>query len=257
MSLRASLIVLALLPVAACGDDPVATDTRETSEIFSPPEVVAEVQSEVAAEVEVAPEVEVRPEVEVAPETEVAAEVEVTPETEVAAEVEVTPETEVAEEVADTSGEVGPDTVDECDRNGFVSVAGDAIAFETGDTWYLGQSTLDAPLDVLSLEIYAALGGATTPGVYPITDDNYDSCGNCVLIQVGCDESLFNCTRYFLANAGTLEVTSIGGIGDQFAGTLTDLTFVEITYDDDFHSTPVAGGETWCVSRYEFAAELQ
>ncbi len=256
MSLRASLVLSALVSLAACGDDPVTTaDTRDTSEVFVPPDTVSET--------EVAAEVEVRPEVEVTPETEVAAEVEVAPETEVAAEVEVAPETEVAaevvEEISETTdtSEVGPDSSGECDHNGFVSVAGDAIAFDTGDTWYLGQSTLEAPLDVLSLEIYAELGGATTPGVYPITDDNYDACGNCVLIQTGCDESLFNCTRNFLANAGTLEITSIGGVGDQFAGALTDLTFVEITYDDAFHSTPVVGGETWCVSRYEFATELQ
>ena len=158
---------------------------------------------------------------------------------------------------ADTQTDTAPDVVAACDHNGFTAVAQDALGFPTGDTWYIAQSTLSAPVDVFSIEIYAELGGATSPGTYVLADDNYDSCANCVLVQVGCDADLANCAKTFLATAGTMTVSAIGAVGEQFTATLTDLILTEITYDGEWHSTPVAGGQTWCIDRYEADVTLQ
>jgi len=165
--------------------------------------------------------------------------------------------------VADTSSDatsptdVADTTASACDRSGYTSVASDALGFDNGDLWYLAQSTLGSPVDVFSIEIYAALGGASTPGTYTITDDNYDTCGNCVVIQTDCDETLGNCQRTFLANAGKLTITSIGPIGALFTATLSDLVLTEITYDDKYYSTPVPGGDTWCIDTYDVDVTIQ
>jgi len=157
----------------------------------------------------------------------------------------------------DDTSEVGVDAGGLCDRNGYTSVAGDALAFDNGDVWYLAQSSLGAPVDVFSIEIYAALGGAGAPGTYTLSDDNYDTCGNCVVIQTDCDGNLNDCQRTFLASAGTMTITSIGGVGEQLTAKLTDLVLTEITYDGDYHSTPVPGGDTWCIDSYDLDVTLQ
>ncbi len=172
---------------------------------------------------------------------------------------DTTPEdTSVADtSVADTTSDVAADAGGLCDRNGYTSVAGDALAFDNGDIWYIAQSSLGTPVDVFSIEIYAALGGAGAAGTYTLSDENYDSCGNCVLIQTDCDGNLNDCQRTFLASAGTMTITSIGAIGAQLTAKLTDLVLIEITYDGDYHSTPVPGGDTWCIDSYDLDVTLQ
>lgn len=278
---RASFFCLSLLALAACGDDPITGgDTRsDAADIFFPdgtgtdtvpdtsrpdsttpdsngPETtldtsVAETVQDTTPDTTVAETVQdTTP--DTTPDTVQDTAPETTPDTTVAETTDTAPET-----VADTAQDTTPDTSNGCDRNGYTSAVQDALAFETGDVWYLAQSTLGAPVDVFSIEIYAALGGATAPGTYPITDDNYDTCGNCVLVQTDCDENLNACDKTFLATSGTLTIIATGGIGDAFTATVSDLVLTEITYDADYHSTPVSDGETWCIDSYEAETILQ
>jgi len=158
-------------------------------------------------------------------------------------------------DTADTAAD--SETVGECTGSGYTSVAADALKFGNGDLWYLAQSNTGGPVDVFSVEIYAELGGAQAPGTYELSEQNYDTCPNCVLLQLQCDENLNNCARTFLAVSGTMRVDAFGDIGDPFAAHFQDLVLREITYDSDFHSTFVPGGYTWCIDSYDANTTIQ
>ncbi len=167
---------------------------------------------------------------------------------------EITPsETTVSETtVTETTGE----TTQTCDRQGFTAVAQDAVEL-SGDIWYVAQTTLAAPVDVLNIETYVSLGGATASGQYLLKDEDYADCGNCVIAYVGCDADLNNCAKTFLAKGGTLDITTFGAEGAHFAGPLSGITLVEVTLDGDYHATVVPGGETWCIDSFAFDAVVQ
>jgi hypothetical protein len=84
----------------------------------------------------------------------------------------------------DTSPE--PDTSTGCQKVPFVPVAQDAGPF-LGAFMYVAQSTLDTPVDTLAFELIGDNGGATAAGSYELTDAPYESCGNCIVLRLGCD----------------------------------------------------------------------
>jgi hypothetical protein len=83
-------------------------------------------------------------------------------------------------------------------------------------------------------------------------DDNYETCGRCVLVErdAGALGSAGN-TRFF-ATSGTMDIEAAS---EQMDGrpslTITDVTLVEVTVDPDtFQSTPVAGGDCYHIATY-------
>jgi hypothetical protein len=119
---------------------------------------------------------------------------------------------------------------------------------------YIAQTTLGDPVDVLTFEL---VDGTPDVGTLTITAAGYESCTNCVRLDRGCDGNLTNCTKTLLAQGGTIEVTSSGAPGATFAGTLNDAQFVEVTIDSSQVSTPVSGGEQFCMAPYAFSATIQ
>ncbi len=164
------------------------------------------------------------------------------------------PDTTDEDSAADTTPDTGP--VVTCDRTGFTSVAEDA-GFTFGILNYLAQSTLGEPVDVLNLQFITDNGGASAPGNFTFTGENYSSCGNCLTIFVGCDANLGNCSKTFLANSGTMVIESIGDSEATLKGSLTDVVLVEVTVDNAFVSTVVEGGETWCLPSRTFDLTIQ
>ncbi|MCA9516202.1 MAG: hypothetical protein KC635_14765 [Myxococcales bacterium] len=155
--------------------------------------------------------------------------------------------------VADTTGDT---TQPSCDHSGFTAVAQDAgPAF--GFFFYIAQTTLAAPVDTLNFEIIEEQGGATEAGSYPLTGENYKTCGNCVLVYQGCDENLDNCAKTYLAQSGTLVIDDLGDVSGTFAGTLQNAVLAEVTVAEDYTSTLVTGGETWCIDSFAFSADVQ
>lgn len=155
----------------------------------------------------------------------------------------------------DTTTPVDTTAANGCTTTGFVPVAEDAAA-AFGAFRYLAQDTLGAPVSVVTFELVEGLG-ADGPGTYDIVDDNFADCGNCLTISQNCDENLSNCEKAFLAQSGTLEITSWGDSGSTFAGTLSNAVFYEATFGDDLTSTIVDGGDTWCLDSYSFSAVVQ
>ena len=112
---------------------------------------------------------------------------------------------------------------------------------------YEGSTAQNAAgqIDVLSVQIYSApqYGGPTTPGTYSLEGSNYETCGLCVLIYAGCDSS--SCAKTYFADEGSVTITELDG---SFAATLNGVKLKEVTINPvTFASTPVPGGELWCL----------
>gem|GEM_PF-3488975 len=138
-----------------------------------------------------------------------------------------------------------------CDRTGF-TVEGDAAAYDPDAQLlvYAAYQTSN-PADYLSFELWQRFGGPTTPGSYVLTDENYETCSTCLLIDTDCTAT--ECQKTFLAVSGGVDLADLGVVGDFFTGTLTDVKLVEVTIDPDTYvSTPVPGGETWCLDSLSF-----
>jgi hypothetical protein len=160
-------------------------------------------------------------------------------------------------DTAEVSADSGPsDASPNCDYTGFSPVAQDFGPF-LGAFLYVAQSTLETPVDTLAFELVEANGGAKAAGTYEITDAPYESCGNCVILRVGCDENLSNCQKSFLAESGTLEIAEFGESGGKFSGTLKNAILRQVSIAPDSVSVPVEKGETWCLDAYAFEASVQ
>jgi hypothetical protein len=147
-----------------------------------------------------------------------------------------------------------------CTQSGFTAVE----EYAEADTDYFGYSAYSSsasPTDQLFIEFYYGYGdppplegpGTFELGVSP-DEKNYATCGTCVLVGQGCDDN--GCNKLFFATSGTLTVSSFA-TGQDFTGTLTNARLVEVTIDSSYTSTPVAGGDTWCLTSYSFDAPIE
>lgn len=142
-----------------------------------------------------------------------------------------------------------------CDRNQLTPTAELASTTDYGLT-YEGHTSTSPPDDIFSVQIYSSWNGPTTPGTYSLDGINYADCGLCLLIYQGCTTT--ECAKTFYADAGSVEITSIGVEGDTFAATLHDVVFKEVTIDSStYQSTPVPGGETWCMDGYNYSETIE
>ena len=121
---------------------------------------------------------------------------------------------------------------------------------------YVALNTADTPYDALRVQIYNDWGGPTEPGTYSLDGINYADCGLCLLVYSGCTAG-GPCAKTFYAEAGSVEITAIGGVGSQFTAVLHDVVFDEVTIDpQSYVSTPVDGGETWCIDDFTYDQEV-
>ncbi len=135
----------------------------------------------------------------------------------------------------------------DCDGNGFEVVSG-GITVQQDYLRYQGANAEVYPLDVLQIELYQMNPylGPKTPGTYSVDGENYVDCGLCLLLHAGCNDQ--GCQKTFFADEGELEITAIESDGGEFAATYHNVVFKEVTIGDDWVSTPVEGGETWCLN---------
>ena len=118
----------------------------------------------------------------------------------------------------------------------------------------------DNSTDFVIVESYQGThyNGPSAPGTYQLDGSNYADCGLCVLVYKGCVEANggMQCQKYFYAEQGTVQINELGGAGSTFDVELQNMELVEVTIDQNFTSTPVAGGESWCVHGYNWATVL-
>ena len=148
------------------------------------------------------------------------------------------------------------DNTSDCDRNGF-STASHQASYGNNAFQYEALNSTGSPRDVLMLTSYqSGFDGPTTPGTYSLEGTNYADCGLCLLALTGCVEG-GACEKYFYADAGSVTITEFGQDGAVFAGELDSVVFKEVTIDSESYvSTPVAGGETWCMNGHSFSVTV-
>jgi hypothetical protein len=97
------------------------------------------------------------------------------------------------------------------------------------------------------LEVYAApVVGSVDLAVAP--QDNYATCDDCARFDT--DLVMGTPTKVFFQSGGTLAITKADpGLTGAFAGSLTDVTLIEVTIDGmTFTSTPVPNGECFHIA---------
>ena len=147
--------------------------------------------------------------------------------------------------------------LDDCDHEGFTAAGQSASYLPDEQLLLYGAFEPTAHLaNYLMFELWQRFGAPSEPGVYPFVADNYLTCTTCVLLVYNCDDDL--CEKLFLANSGTMTIDSVGGVGVNFTGNLSDVTMTEVTYDPDtYETTPVVDGETWCLDNVPFAIPIE
>jgi len=170
---------------------------------------------------------------------------------------DTTTDTSDASDVTDTSDATDPsdasDSSDPTDANACTYDGFSAILAQASFQPEYDFAAIEAfsgeiqPYDILSLEFYGGdFGGPTGPGSFPIDGSNYADCGLCVLVYQGFEGN--DAATYFFATEGGVEITAWDANAGTISGSLTNAILKEVTIDpQSYQSTPVAGGETWCI----------
>ncbi|MDG1483633.1 MAG: hypothetical protein P8R54_28845 [Myxococcota bacterium] len=124
---------------------------------------------------------------------------------------------------------------------------------------YQARTSESPPFDAMQILSYQASPyfGPAQPGTYDLSGMNYADCGLCVLLLGDCFASN-QCDQVFFVSEGTLDIDVLSGNGGPFRATLRDAVFEEVTLDPStYTSTPVAGGERWCLDEVTINAPTE
>ena len=120
---------------------------------------------------------------------------------------------------------------------------------------YQARNVDSATFDELQIISYQAAPyyGPSSPGSYSLNGTNYADCGLCVLLLANCN-NMYQCDQVFFVSEGTLDINALSDSGGQFAATLFDAVFEEVTIDSStYTTTPVPGGDSWCLEELEMS----
>jgi hypothetical protein len=161
------------------------------------------------------------------------------------------------------AADTGPPAQDagDCDRAGFVLSSQLAerddeleLLFYTG---FAGQAGAES-FDRLTVDFYFSIGATDAPHSWPLTGEDLADCHTCLLIYRGCSGTTCAAATTYLAQTGTLTVTSTGPAGSDFTGSITGAQFAEVEIDlATQHARLVPGGETWCLVDHPLAATIE
>lgn len=109
-------------------------------------------------------------------------------------------------------------------------------------------------VDLLNVEFwyFGSNQNATIPATVTITNDDWSNCATCLILDTGCDPMTGeNCTKTYLGQSGSLQVTSAtrNAAAGTFSGTGTAVQFREWNFTDD---VAVAGGSCVTIPTFTF-----
>ncbi len=159
--------------------------------------------------------------------------------------------TAASEETGDTgeSGDTGEDdttTGDTGDRDCIEVEVQQWIGLGEGDNAIIALTIpqigdLGRNNDLVQLELYDAPPPLDMPiDLAMAPNDNYGTCGQCLRLLE--DVVGTNIPKQYFVDRGTITFTGLGFSGEM-EGNFTDVRFVEVTLDGSFNSTPVEGGD--------------
>lgn len=161
----------------------------------------------------------------------------------------LTPDASASDD-AEPSSDASETLPEGCTRGNFPTTSVQVTA-DGSNINYRAFSATTEPFDMMSIQSLADWNGPTEPGRYALDGINYLDCGLCLLAYADCAGT--ECAKTFYADAGDVVIDAIGmNEGERFAGTLENVVFREVTIDADYVSTPVPGGDSWCMNGLEF-----
>jgi len=120
---------------------------------------------------------------------------------------------------------------------------------------YQAYNTDSGPYDLMEIQSYqgAPYNGPSEPGLFSLDGTNFADCGLCVMLFADCDEGY--CDKVFYADEGEVEVVEMAGVGEPFDAILHDVVLKEVRINETtWESTPIPGGETWCLDGHSLSA---
>jgi hypothetical protein len=160
--------------------------------------------------------------------------------------------------------DAGSDPVMEgpCDMTGFtamneIAVINQEAGSPTKYLIYQAHSSTEAPLDVISVEINAAMApapGSTVELTGLASADLAQGVPVIVAMGVGCTEG---CPKWLFADEGTITFHDLSETG-KITATLSHVRFREIQINQDTGQVAkVANGTTWCLPKWEIDMPFQ
>ncbi len=144
-----------------------------------------------------------------------------------------------------------------CQREGFVLDSQRAERDDDLGVLFYTASRGSAPtIEYLTIDLYFSLGAVDGPQEFSLSGENLADCNTCVLMRSECDADGCANGKSYLAQSGTLSLSSVGAIGNNLQGSLQTARFAEVTISGDLQTTLVPGGESWCVDEYVFDAPV-
>jgi hypothetical protein len=139
-----------------------------------------------------------------------------------------------------------------CDTDGFTPASNTSTAIlDFGLLEVTAATSTTYPRDELLMELSDMAGGATSVGTYELTEYDYASCANCLLIHRY--DANGELTATYSAGAGTLDITNFGAVGERFTATLSGVELVEVEIDDEIlETTIVPNGAGYCIDSLSF-----
>lgn len=172
-------------------------------------------------------------------------------------------DTQVASDVAtQDTAEPGPDTTlpPGCDEYGWVAEGGTGAisaadnAGELASTSLVSFSSKDVTnYDFLNLELLYVQGFPFETGTFSFSTAKLEDCNLCLRLYTGCNDEADLCESTFLAQAGSVEVTTNEGASGKFVGTMRGVKMAEVTVNEEtLESVIVPNGRVWCIDGYAF-----
>jgi hypothetical protein len=113
---------------------------------------------------------------------------------------------------------------------------------------FQATNSTEYPMDIIEVLSYPGepYNGPSSPGTYSLEGNNYEDCSLCLIIYADCGES--SCDSMYFSDTGTVTFDTNVNVDQNFSGKLNNVVFREVEIDSDtYHSTPVEGGNSWCV----------
>ncbi|MFN3202754.1 MAG: hypothetical protein ACE366_30460 [Bradymonadia bacterium] len=137
-----------------------------------------------------------------------------------------------------------------CEGNEFF-VNSELARFQDPGFRYIGiDDRFNGPISFISVEV----GDTVEAGSYDLAGTNFNDCEVCVYAAQGCGEN--GCEKIFYADEGSVEITGFDGPGGQWQANFNNTIFTEVDLGPGNVSTPVDGGETFCMADQAFDVTL-
>jgi len=158
-----------------------------------------------------------------------------------------------------------PDAAPEFDPATFAFAADDVDIYvgteDDGSLLWLVESFDTNSNALLLIEVFESFGAPTSPSTVSLTaaEGDYASCATCIILETGCDDAGFNCSRTWMPHPeGNVRFDAMGVHPDEtFAGELVDVRFREVRIAEDFTTTEVGSDDALVVDSFAFEAALQ